>query len=63
MQHLTNYEHTHIKHRCQCKEGMDRERERELSIDNSFACFMTSEESVYIFSQYSKTSMMYFTIT
>ncbi len=29
MQHLTNYEHTHIKHRCQRKEGMDRERERE----------------------------------
>ncbi len=61
MQHLTNYGHTHIKHRCQRKEGMD--RERKLSIDNSFTCFMTSEESVYIFSQYSKTSMMYFTIT
>ncbi len=28
MQHLTRYKHTHIKHRCQCKEGMERERER-----------------------------------
>ncbi len=27
MQHLTRYKHTHIKHRCQCKEGMERERD------------------------------------
>ncbi len=29
MQHLTKHKHTHIKHRCQRKEGMERERERE----------------------------------
>ncbi len=29
MQHQTRHKHTYIKHRCQHKEGMEREREIE----------------------------------
>ncbi len=42
MQHRTRHKHTYIKHRCQHKEGMEREREidreRERERERERAC-------------------------